>query len=562
MGMKKNSEWQQKLGQKYKELDDSFWFSPNQLTCGDDCLPDCNDKKNKFEFGTGFRVPKFKEDQIGSGGFGTIFKAQFHTKKVAAKFIEVSESYREISKYEDVSACAEDAVAKLFETAHEVQVYLSGQLSHPNIIKLLEFWIQCSERNKIELVLTTPLCYCNLTEWFSKEPFDFDKIRTFLIQICSALEHVADQKMIHRDVKTDNILITNRRSPVALLADFGLSKADVNGLTPGFCSPEQLKKNSLVPRKTDIHGLGVVTIISLFKGESQKLKSDVGLALMFTPISSIPTENSTIINQLRQNKIVQLITKMVQYDPEKRPDFDFIQTELTALDAGSTSIQLPFKSDIENLGQTMAQLSIVDKTMIFPTNVGSKLVSVAIRDQLDSGFCWAFSTAKLVTAELRKFIKMLKMKSIIKAKAADEALRMADVVNDGNRLVYEIVCLLAPRNLKMEGITMDQAIAQTGNTEKLLQKLCSESILRPEGWKILPSLRTITDKAITGSKIQSIDEIELVYQTHHHPLSESVEKILVKLGPIVGPKKGLKGFTYNNRPFQVFFNVTNNYSTN
>ena len=326
--------------------------------------------------------------------------------------------------------------------------------------------------------------------------------------------------MIHRDVKTDNILITNEASPVALLADFGLSKADVNGLTPGFCSAEQLKKNALVPRKTDIHGLGVVTIISLFKGESQKLQSDIGLALLFTPISSIPTQNSTITNQLRQNKIVQLVTKMVQYDPEKRPDFDFIQNELAAIDAVSTSIQLPFKSDIQNLGETMADLSIIDTSMILPTNVGSKLVSVAIRDQLESGLCWAFSTAKLVAAELRKFIKMLKSKKILKPEAADEALRMADVVNDGNRLVNEIVCLLAPRNPKLKEITIDQTIAQTAEVEKQIQKLCSESIIRPEGWKILPSLRTITEKAITGSKI-SIDEIELVYQTHHHPLSKN-----------------------------------------
>jgi len=123
----RNSNWQRKLGEKYDELDDSFWFSPNQLTCGDDCLPDCNDKNNKFEFGAGLRVSKV--DPIGSGGFGTVFMAKFHKKKVAAKYIEVSKSYREnICKYV-AGESPQKIVAKLFgETAHEVQVYLSGQL--------------------------------------------------------------------------------------------------------------------------------------------------------------------------------------------------------------------------------------------------------------------------------------------------------------------------------------------------------------------------------------------------------------------------------------------------
>ena len=63
------------------------------------------------------------------------------------------------------------------------------------------------------------------------------------------------------------------------------------------------------------------------------------------------------------------------------------------------------------------------------------------------------------------------------------------------------------------------------------RRFCEESVVKPEGWKMLPSLVEIVKYIIKqpGSKIKHIDEIKLVTETFYHPMSKSVEKVLSEL---------------------------------
>ena len=154
-------------------------------------------------------------------------------------------------------------------------------------------------------------------------------------------------------------------------------------------------------------------------------------------------------------------------------------------------------------------------------------------------------------AEMKKFIRKLKNNKIINLETQDLALIQADAVNNDNRLVTEIICLLSPRNPGLTKLTDAQKNAQVANLEKQIEKLCYETVLRPAGWKILPSMVSVIDIIVARSKISNIDEIELIYRTHHHPLSESVENALKILKPHLKPEKVPSYFNYNKRPFQV-----------
>jgi len=70
---------------------------------------------------------------------------------------------------------------------------------------------------------------------------------------------------------------------------------------------------------------------------------------------------------------------------------------------------------------------------------------------------------------------------------------------------------------------------QKGQSKK--RRPCEESVVKPEGWKMLPSLVEIVKYIIKqpGSKIKHIDEIKLVTETFYHPMSKSVEKVLSEL---------------------------------
>jgi len=86
-------------------------------------------------------------------------------------------------------------------------------------------------------------------------------------QLFQAINHCHAQNIVHRDIKPDNIMITNDDS--VRLIDFGLSKASKKGKqlktvagTPYYMSPEVL--DGAYSKKADIWSLGVIlyTLVS------------------------------------------------------------------------------------------------------------------------------------------------------------------------------------------------------------------------------------------------------------------------------------------------------------
>ena len=472
-------QWVKRFGDSYTSLPSDFWYSPKDLTCTD-CQANCGDGKGAFHFAYGFRTKK--SEKIGKGGFGDVYKGKIHGRDKAVKFVNIRDSYmKNVISYQP-GKTADECVSGLFgEAAHEANVYLTGNLKHPNILPLDEFWLQFSRLSKMELALSSQLCYCNLKEWTENEPYNFDQLVEFLLQMTRALEHLSLNEIMHRDMKPANVLITTKIDPVAQLTDFGLSKPDISGLTPGFCSPEQMTKQGSKLGKTDIYSLAVSIILTLFR---EKL----GMALVFMPRTDIPPDR---IQKLNKNPLVKLAQKMLAYEPQDRINFDEVRKTLQGITSAAVALDVPGESDISNLGQTMAHLSIVDKSIINQAKTTADMLSVAVRDQRESGFCWAFSTAKLVAAEFRKFINKLHDDHMISPETLRKAIKMANKVNDGNRLVYEIICLVAPRDPQMVGISEEKTVSQTAELNEQVKKLCEKTILKTEGWKMLPSLVSI-----------------------------------------------------------------------
>lgn len=88
------------------------------------------------------------------------------------------------------------------------------------------------------------------------------QVLRYATQFLSGLNHIHSRKLVHLDIKPDNIMLSN--SNVALLADFGLAKyTDVYGLTKQLVayslhlSPEQVTNGVMQSRLTDIYQVGV-----------------------------------------------------------------------------------------------------------------------------------------------------------------------------------------------------------------------------------------------------------------------------------------------------------------
>jgi serine/threonine protein kinase len=152
-----------------------------------------------------------------------------------------------------------------------------ARLHHPHILPLIEFG---DERGLLYLVMPF-IEGGTLTSYLLGDLPDLDDVASIYQQLLDAVEYAHDQGLIHRDIKSSNVLLEERRSgpPYVYLADFGLVRTvqqtdnepagvpipldQVPG-TPHYMAPEQTV--GIVTPLTDIYALGVL-LYQLLTGE-------------------------------------------------------------------------------------------------------------------------------------------------------------------------------------------------------------------------------------------------------------------------------------------------------
>ena len=175
-------------------------------------------------------------------------------------------------------------------------------LNHPNIVKVIHYSTE-SERLYIVMELITGGSLRDLINQrpAGKKYLDPDEAVYIVGQIADALHIAHQQKMIHRDVKPENILIQplgtrgGRFAFRALLTDFGLAKlTEEIGLTLTgrplgtfpYMAPEQFGAEG-VDERTDLYSLGVV-LFELVEGRLPYKPKDMLAAANMHRLDSIP----------------------------------------------------------------------------------------------------------------------------------------------------------------------------------------------------------------------------------------------------------------------------------
>ncbi|XP_013209548.1 serine/threonine-protein kinase Nek1, partial [Microtus ochrogaster] len=146
------------------------------------------------------------------------------------------------------------------ESRREVAVL--ANMKHPNIVQYKESF---EENGSLYIVMD----YCEGGDLFKRinaqkgALFQEDQILDWFVQICLALKHVHDRKILHRDIKSQNIFLT--KDGTVQLGDFGIARVLNSTVelartcigTPYYLSPE-ICENKPYNNKSDIWALGCV----------------------------------------------------------------------------------------------------------------------------------------------------------------------------------------------------------------------------------------------------------------------------------------------------------------
>ncbi|XP_057836140.1 probable receptor-like protein kinase At1g80640 isoform X2 [Cryptomeria japonica] len=257
---------------------------------------------------------------LGKGGFGCVYKAQFHDGFCAA-----------VKKLNDDRQQAEEE----FQT----EVDLMSRVRHPNLVSLLGFCAHGTKRLLVYELMRNGSLEDQLHGPSRGSTLTWQLRLKIALDVARALEHLhehCDPSIIHCDLKSSNVLLD--ASYNAKLSDFGLA-ITVRGVvdrkffqvlgTLGYVAPEYLLDGKLT-EKSDVYAFGVV-LLELITGRKPVDKSmPEGCQSLvtwakpqLTDRTKLPTIVDPVIKEMLNLKHLQQVAAIavlcVQPEPDYRP---------------------------------------------------------------------------------------------------------------------------------------------------------------------------------------------------------------------------------------------------
>jgi len=178
------------------------------------------------------------------------------------------------------------------------EISILQKARHPNIVALLDVLSAPDDVSECTLVLEFAEHDLKCLMEDMREPFLASETKTLLRQLTSAVAYLHDNAIMHRDLKTSNILLTNRGQ--LKLADFGMARhipppdAPLTQLvvTLWYRAPELLLGAKTYGTEVDMWSVGCVFGELLSKEPVLAGKNEVDeLALIFS-LCGLPTEKT------------------------------------------------------------------------------------------------------------------------------------------------------------------------------------------------------------------------------------------------------------------------------
>ncbi len=241
------------------------------------------------------------EARLGIGGMAEVFRA-FDTElgeSVAVK----------------VFTLAADDPQLLQRFRQELMV--ARQLAHPNIVRLYDIGTHQGRK-----FLTMELLTGQDLDHLLRAPMELRDAVGYLVQACAGLDAVHARGIVHRDIKPDNLFVTD--GGVLKVMDFGIAKQRTGAAltvagfmagTPEYMAPEQIQDFGTVTGLADVYALGIVAY-RMFTGRVPFTHTEI-MPLLMMHITQAPRPMRELDPSIPDD-LDELVLRMLEKDPAKR----------------------------------------------------------------------------------------------------------------------------------------------------------------------------------------------------------------------------------------------------
>jgi serine/threonine protein kinase len=291
--------------------------------------------------------------ELGRGGMGVIYLAK-------NKLMDRLEVLKVVNKQMLGEAGATERFLREIRSA--------AQLIHPNIVTAFSA-LQTRDALMFSMEYIEGM---DLAEVVKKRgPLPAAQAASYVLQAARGLQHAFEKRVVHRDVKPENLILDGKKHTVKIL-DFGLAKATrtgtgeaVEGLTslnmmmgtPDYMAPEQARDATNVDVRADIYSLGC-TLYFLLTGRPP---FDGGS--LATKIAAHQLSEPNPVENLRQDLLAglaEVVRKMMAKDPADRyqkPE-EVVQALTTCLEAKQPTAKASSRNAVAALGRAVAPFAI------------------------------------------------------------------------------------------------------------------------------------------------------------------------------------------------------------
>ena len=275
---------------------------------------------------------------IGRGAYGRVIEVYVHGTLCAAK-----ETHPAL--VENVSAQESEAIRRSFCE----ECVRASRIHHPNIVQMLGIYYPSPQAKLpwlvMELMQTSLKGFLEKHEQ-GKVPLHFKL--SMLVDVAQGLEFLHGQDIIHRDLSTNNVLLT--KNLVAKIADLGVAKViqenkmKTHTQAPGtthFMPPEALKSKPRYGKPVDVFSLACVAL-QVMSHQWPEPKDRVSEDTM-TVLSEIQRRDE-YITFCTQPALKELVELCLHNKPEQRPEILVVCVKLKELKV-IIEKQIPFATD-------------------------------------------------------------------------------------------------------------------------------------------------------------------------------------------------------------------------